>query len=262
MAREFNEKLNTMKTRQDIIKQAYHECMTEMYAKAQPSVDYDKLLEDFRSGVIKDERNCPIYSRYYLSHQEFNYILNKYIDAYGMKNTWHPWLDTVRRYFDGKGMKDVWIQDRVDEYGFKHPGYRSAEEVPHIADAFKKILSNEIEGDVTVNKLVETLSKTVFEYIDNCENFYRFDREEGDFSCNIALGASPTSNANSVVEYWKNQGVDVNIEWRNPLLLWEMDRYGDDFEEYMFEEYGKDWKEYWDNEWEKRKDLKNYGYDE
>ena len=41
-----------------------------------------------------------------------------------------------------------------------------------------------------------------------------------------------------------------------------MDKYGDDFEEYMIEEYGDNWKEYWDNEWEKRKDLKNYGYED
>lgn len=251
-----------MKTRKSVIEQAYHECMTEMYAKAQPPIEYDKLLEDLRNGVIKDERYCPIYSRHYLSEQEFKYILNKYIDAYGMKNTWHPWLDTVRRYFDGKGMKDVWVEDKVDEYGVKRHGYRIAEEVPHIAKAFKEILAKQLDGEHFVDTLVESLSKVVFEYIDNCENFYRFDREEGDFSCSVALGASPTSNPKTVVEYWAKQGVNVNIEWRNPLLLWEIDEYGDKFEESMVELYGDDWKEYWDNEWEIRKNLKNYGYED
>ena len=36
-----------MLNRDTIISRAFHECMTEMYAKAQPSVDYDQLLADF-----------------------------------------------------------------------------------------------------------------------------------------------------------------------------------------------------------------------
>lgn len=251
-----------MKTRDDIIKQAYHECMTEMYAKAQPSADYDAILDGVKNGTINDSNKEPVYERYYLSQEEFKYILNKYIDAYGMKNTWHPWLYTVRRYFDGKGMRDVWIKEKVDEYGFKHRGYRSAENVPHISNAFKDILSKQLDGEHFVDTLANELSKVVFEYIDSCEDFYRFDREEGDFSTSVALGASPTSNPKTVVEYWAKQGVTVDIEWRNPLLLWEMDRYKDDFEEYMVKEYGNNWKECWDNEWERRKDLKNYGYED
>lgn len=35
-----------MLNRQKIIEQAFHDCMKEMYARSQPSVDYDQLLED------------------------------------------------------------------------------------------------------------------------------------------------------------------------------------------------------------------------
>ena len=65
-----------------------------------------------------------------------------------------------------------------------------------------------------------------------------------------------------MIEYWAKQGIDIDIEWRNPLLLWKMDEYCDEFEEYMVEEYGDGWEKYWKDEWEKRKDLENYGYDE
>lgn len=251
-----------MLDRRQIIQQAYTECMREMYAKAQPSADYDAIVAGVKDGTIEDSDKDPVYARYYLSEEEFKYILNKYIKAYGMNSTWHSYVDTVRRYFDGEGMKDAWVENKVDEYGVKHSGYRVAEEVPHITKAFKEILAKQLDGEHFIDTLVDSLSKVVFEYIDNCENFYRVDREEGDFSCSVALGASPTSNPNTAVEYWKKQGVDVNIEWRNPLLLWEMDEYGDEFEECMVELYGLDWKEYWKNEWEKRKGLKNYGYDE
>lgn len=251
-----------MLDRRQIIQQAYTECMREMYAKAQPSVDYDFIVAGVKDGSIVDTDKDPVYARHFLSAEEFNYILRKYIKAYGLNNTWHSDVDVVRRYFNGEGSKDVWVDGKVDADGHKSPGYRSTEGVPHIKEAFKRLLNNEIEGSVTVDKLATILSQEVFDYIDNCDNFYRFDREEGDFSASVALGASPTSNPNTVIKYWKKRGIDVYINWRNPLLLWEMDEYGDEFEEYMIEEYGEDWEKYWKDEWEKRKDLENYGYDE
>ena len=33
------------------------------------------------------------------------------------------------------------------------------------------------------------------------------------------------------------------------MLLWEMDYYGDNFEEAMEEEYGENWKADWDKKW-------------
>ena len=33
------------------------------------------------------------------------------------------------------------------------------------------------------------------------------------------------------------------------MLLWEMDYYGDNFEEVMEEEYGENWKADWDKKW-------------
>jgi hypothetical protein len=67
-------------SRRDILQKAYDECMTEMYAKAQPSADYNKIIEDLRNGVSDDSQDDPIYQRHYLSHEEFNYIKDKYIE--------------------------------------------------------------------------------------------------------------------------------------------------------------------------------------
>jgi hypothetical protein len=92
--------------------------------------------------------------------------------------------------------------------------------------------------------------------ITNCKEFYRFDREEADFSCSVALGASPTSNKETVIEYWKSQGKDIEIIEPNPLLIWERDFYGDEFEEVMEYEYGEDWKEQFDKKWEEEKRKK------
>ena len=97
----------TMLDRNDILSKAYMECMTEMYAKAQPSVDFIKLNEDLKNGIITESNADPIHDRYYLSQEEFHYILNKYCNAYGMTESWKNNMETVTRYFSGEGYKDA-----------------------------------------------------------------------------------------------------------------------------------------------------------
>ena len=86
----------------------------------------------------------------------------------------------------------------------------------------------------------------VLENIKTCKDFYKFGgRDQEAFRVNIALGASPTCNPNTVVEYWKSQGKDIKIDERHydSNVFWEEDEYGEDFESIMEDEYGKNWKE-------------------
>lgn len=233
-----------MLDRKEILERAYHECMTEMYAKSQPSADYNQLLEDAKNGKIgKDER---VYERYYLSHEEFKHILGKYKEAYNIKSHWIDDIEVLERYIKEGGSKDKYIEAHTDEKGNYHPGYRSYEKVKPIKEQLSDVLEEYSLYDENMhNKLYDTVTNI----IDTCKNFYRFDREESSFDCSVALGPSPNSCAEAVIQYWAHQGVDIKIEERNPLLLWEMDYYGDDFEEVMKDEYGDNWKEYWDKKW-------------
>ena len=235
-------------TRENILDKAYHDCMCEMYKKAQPSADFDQLIKDVNDGKIEDGPHNPVYNRYYLSFDEFEYIRDKYIDAYGIREKWTDYLNVVKRYFNGDGRKDVYINETIDEDGFKHRGYRSSESVLHIRDAVNEILKDKIDDSTTIS---DKIANIVNEYITNCQNYYRFDREESSFSCSVSLGCSPTCCAKSVIEYWKNNGVDIKIEERNPLLFWDMDQYSsyDAFVESMISEYGEDWEHYWWNEY-------------
>ena len=61
-----------MLDRDEIIGRAYDDCMSEMYAKAQPSADFKQLVEDVKSGKIIDSNENPVYNRYYLSYEEFH----------------------------------------------------------------------------------------------------------------------------------------------------------------------------------------------
>lgn len=236
-----------MLNRDVIFQRAYDECLTEMYAKAQPSADYHQLIQDVKEGKIVDSDKDPIYARYYLSEAEFKYILNKYIDAYGLNETWTSNIEVLERYFSGEGRKDIYIPEKVDEDGFKHPGYRSSEEVPHIKDSIEGVLADIIPNE-NICAIAKDISKTIFEYINNCKDYYRFDREEQNFSAGVALGCSPTSNKETVIKYWKERGIDVEIKDRNPLLLWDIDYYEDEFEDVMIDEVGEDWVEVtWNN---------------
>ena len=99
----------------------------------------------------------------------------------------------------------------------------------------------------------EEVTSIVMETIKNCKDFYRFDREADEFKAAIYLGAAPTPNPDIVRKWWKdNYNVDIEIEERNPLLLWEQDNYGDAFEEIMEEEDGPNWKEIWKKKWEEK----------
>ena len=93
-----------------------------------------------------------------------DYILHKYIDAYGLNETWTSNIEVLERYFKGEGRKDIWIPGEVDEDGFEHPGYRSSEEVPHIKDTIETLLADIIPNE-NICAIAKDVSKKVFEYI-------------------------------------------------------------------------------------------------
>lgn len=234
--------------RDEIISRAYHECMREMYLKAQPSVNYDDLIEGVKNGTIIDNHEDPVYDRYYLSQEEFRYILDKYVKAYNIQPHWEDDMEILEKYLKEKSTKDKYIPERTDDDGNWHPGYRGYENVPPLLDQIKAVTNDD--------SLAQKINDIVMSNINDCKNFYRFDREYSSFSGGIALGCSPTSNSKTVKEYWKKQGKDIEIVERNPLLLWEMDYYGDEFEEVMEEEYGKNWEKKWWNKYKKEQKEK------
>lgn len=210
-----------MITRKKIIQRAFDECMTEMFAKAQPSIDYKQLIKDYNEGKVK-EGDVPIYDRHYLSFEEFKYIQQKYIDAYRLNNIWKENVDFIKNLFENGGLKDYYIERQGNS-----PGYRSSKKVPSLKKLIGKRLANK-----------------VMKAFDDMTSFYRFDREEEEFGIMTALGCSPTSNAQTVVDYWANLGIYINIDFRDPETLYYRDKYGDN------------WKEYWEEEYEKEYNVK------
>lgn len=251
-----------MLDREKVLAQAVHNCYKEMFAKAQPEADWDNLVEEFKSGKLTKDAN--IYDRHYLSFDEYNYILNKYMNAYRIKGEWEDNIEVLETYLKEGGTKEKYIDEYTDEYGNYHPGTRGYEKVAPLKEHIYDIIYGEYDGngeiaeDVT-NKVVDK----VMEIIKMCKNFYCFNMDEQKFRNTLALGATPTSNIETVKKWWKDHyDIDVEIEERNPMLLWEMDYYGDNFEEVMEDEYGENWKADWDKIWEEEKAAKKAEHEE
>lgn len=243
-----------MKERDDVLAQAIKECYTEMFAKAQPMADYENLLEEYRTGKIgKDDR---IYERHYLSQEEYIYIINKYLEMYNIKSVWRDYVETVEEYLKLGGTKDKFIKPYTDENGNYHTGCRSYEKVPPLKEHLSEIINKYFKD--TDNACTDEVTNKVFELISTCKYFYNYNSDEMKFRNEMAFGASPTCNKETVKKWWKdNYNVDIEIEDRNPLLFWDYDYYGDNIDEIMEDEYGPNWKEYWWKQYEEDKKKKD-----
>ena len=192
-----------------IMREAIDRCLSEMFEKAQPRANWHEYLEMVKRGEIsKDEK---VYERHYLSDVEFNYIANKYKKAYGFKRHWKDNCDWILHNLKEGGYRDAWIKNEDGS------GHRAPEKTKPL---------NELIGDESAEK--------VYQLIEDFKDFYRFDSEESVFDFNVYLGCSPTSNAQTVIDYWKSVGINIEIDEKKGLTeddFWEIDMYGHKLED-------------------------------
>lgn len=169
-----------MITRSDILGEAVHRCIRDMYLWSQPSIDIDELI---KNGFKDDEKN-PLYNRHYLSTKNFIYIRDVYIRAYNMNDGWFKTFETLIDYLYKGGLKDKYV---VDNNGL---GHREYEDVPSLYAYLDKE-----DADIAMSLIGE------------CMNFYRVDKEKNDFSCTVSIGVgSPSCNKEGVEKYWQSNG--------------------------------------------------------
>lgn len=242
-------------SRREFLAELCEECMRELYRRAQPMADWDNLVAEYQAGKIgKDER---VYERHYVSQEEFEYVLQKYAEVFKLKEQWRPYIEVLEEYLNKGGSKDKYYPDRKDKDGFVHPGYRGYKEVPPLKEHIRKIMKA-YDNSPEAEKVADKICKKVMSLIKDCKDFYKFDREESQFGATIALGASPTSNKETVIKWWKdNYNQDITIEDRIPRLFWYYDQgYTDEDLAEEFESYGENWKEKLYEEWQEEKRKK------
>ena len=171
-----------MITRTDILSEAIHKCLAEMYRWSQPSIDIDKLIAD----GFKDDREHPLYERHYLSQENFIYIRDRFKEAYGITDEWDSTFDTLTEYLVKGGTEDDYKPATEDR-----PGYRDYKEVPALETFI---------GKESTEQCLTLIKK--------CRDFYKGHcREINQFDMTMALGVgSPNSCAERVETYWRNNG--------------------------------------------------------
>lgn len=184
-----------------ILNEAIEACLKEMYRCSQPSADYDKLKEEAKEHP-EEEKEIPTFRRYYLSNEQFKYILHKYAKAYHLIPEWKNNIDTIRYDFETGSMKQEY---KKDSYG--------------------EMVSEYVTTPSLYERIGQENTKKVIEMLDEIEQYHKRDMDARYFSSSISLGHSPTSNLKDVKEYWKDKGLEMEFEERNcdEDVFFEMD---------------------------------------
>lgn len=193
-----------MKNREQVLATAIDECFYEMYKWAQPSID---LRNYIGRDDIEDTPENPFYKRYYISRENMKYIVEMFMEAYGVGNKWNEHIELLIGYITNKDSKKVVYKDFRREY----------ENITPLQD---------ITND----------SEEILKLINTCKDFYNRDSEKEVFNFSIYLGPSPNSNKEEVEKYWQEHGIpdfkitDYSIdniiydedpdEWIKENLVW------------------------------------------
>lgn len=180
-----------MLTRNDILNECVKRCLIEMYKYAQPSLDFSNILEKIKTGEFKDDEAHPLYEQHYLSYKNYKFILKHYLHCYGLFDFWKDSVDLITTNLEKGGIKNKYVPAEKNK-----PGYKSYEEILPLKD---------IIGEDSANRVISIIK--------DYGNFYKHGSSELDrVTFTISLGCSPVSNKQTVIDYWKSKGKDINIK--------------------------------------------------
>ena len=162
-----------------------------MYYHAQPSLNFMEVVQN------NTQSDDIFYDKHYLSKEFFECIMNKYIDAYGLSSKFKDHCELIENFFDNPVEKDY------------SNGYKSYKDVEPLKD-----------------KIGEENWNIVKEYFEKTQNFYTRDMDKEKFSFNIC-NFGPTSNKQTVIDYWKSQGKTIEIKDYNDDEIFDLTYYGE-----------------------------------
>ena len=236
-----------MITRNELLSEAIHKCMKELYLFAKPSVSWDKFVEENKiySNKYKewekykdsDEKTQKEYDEklgwkdksitecigprpyefYYLPKDIMKDICDSYVHAYRLDSQ-QELLNTIEI------LKNYCKEPIIDKYiegenGF--PGHRGYEHPDNLEKELRKIiksaenipLDKKESYEKSYNKLIEDVQNKFFEFLDMAGDFYNWNGELNSFNTSVYLGASPYSNKNAVIDNWKKyRNIDIEID--------------------------------------------------
>lgn len=145
-----------MKTRKEVLEQAFDECIREMYLRSDPPVDINEI--DF--STFKDDEKNPFRSQHLIDSGQFDEVLEDTMYAYGIRDDFRDSLKLIKQDLE-KGP-----QLRLSKYEYDQ------------LDPLSEVIGEEA-FDI------------VMKYLDTISIFYRTDYEVSQFKMSVCLGPSP-----------------------------------------------------------------------
>lgn len=177
--------------KKSILVEAIDRCLQEMYWFAQPSIDLKNTIEE-----VKGEQ-LDLLNKHYISKKMYDTIIDKYINAYHLNNYFNDSLELLESYFEHPYEKDY------------SEGYKTHKEIESLSE-----------------KIGKENFEIVKDYIDKAKNYYNRNMDAEAFRFNV-MNFSPTSNKQTVIDYWKSQGKDIEIKEYDEDEIFDLVYYGE-----------------------------------
>ena len=145
-----------MKTRKEVLEQAFDECIREMYLRSDPPIDINEI--DF--NTFKDDEKNPFRSQHLIDSDQFDEVLEDTLYAYGIKDDFRDNLELIKQDLEKGPLM------RLSKYEYDQLAPLS-----------------EVIGQESFDMVIK--------YLDTILKFYRTDHEVSQFRMSVCLGPSP-----------------------------------------------------------------------
>lgn len=143
-----------LKTREEVLVEAYNECLRELFLNSEPPIDIEEL---FKNG-FKDDENDKLIYKHSINEEDFDFILEDVMYAYGIKDDFHDNIEIIKHDLE----KGVPMRGET-KYDINF--------LPPLKD-----------------KIGEEHYNIVMEYLNQIKSFYRVDSEVSGFRSAITWG--------------------------------------------------------------------------
>ena len=169
-----------MKTYDEIMWQAVEDTLEEMYQYSFPQVSWKQRMQDVKDGKDVDK---DLINHHYLPQQLYKDILEMAKSNY----SYEPFFQDYTEHFADFLLKGGHGKDLEKGGKDDYKDYKSIKE--EIGE----------EAFAVLEKRIEAYKRT-----------YRFDHRRWSFDFSV-MNYSPNCNRQAVIDYWKSQGVELEI---------------------------------------------------
>lgn len=176
------------KHKDDIISEAVDACLEDLYKYSVPSMSFNDIKQACKNNQPYDKK---YWQHHYIPQDLMNEIMEGYRYAYRLEPYFQIYTDVLKEYLLDGGTTEVYKKDDS-----LVGGHRDFEKTPNLETVIGKEAAEKVK-----------------DLIEKCQRFYRFDSTTyGCFEGSVNNYAPISCRPEEVIEYWKSQGIDIEID--------------------------------------------------